>query len=233
MILITSGCSFSDSRVKTWPYWLQEKLNVEHIQLASGALGNGLISRKLIHEVSLVENKEDLLVGIMWSGPDRLDAYTEDPDFSSRNDYNNCWREQTVFPADDTGGWVQIYPGWPNLYSVEYYKTYSNTTWNTIQTYEHIIRTQLILEKHNVKYFMMPYMDHVLELKGDRPSLKHLWDEINLNTFVTTEGCFEWCAKDTGVPVKASKSHPNEREHYMYVEKVILPYLRNKKLIGE
>ena len=233
MLLITSGCSFSDNKAKTWPIWLQKKLGIEHIQLAGGALGNGLISRKLIYEVSIVENKEDLLVGIMWSGPDRMDAYTEDPNFSSRDDCNNSWRDQTIFPADDPGGWVQMYPGWPNLYSIEYYKTYSNTTWNTIQTYEHIIRTQLFLEKYNVKYFMMPYMDHVLELKGNHPSLQYLWNEINFDTFATTTGCFEWCIKDSGSLVKKGQSHPTERQHYFYVEKVIMPYLQNKKLIGE
>ena len=119
-----------------------------------------------------------------------------------------------------------MYPGWPNLYSVEYYKTYSNTTWNTIQTYEHIIRTQMFLEKHNVKYFMMVYMDHVLELKGDHPSLRHLWNEINFDTFVTTKGCFEWCVEDSGILVKLGQAHPNREQQEMYVDQVSLPYLK-------
>ena len=230
MLLITSGCSFSDNRARTWPICLQDKLDADHIQLASGALGNGLISRKLIHEVSKKVFKEDLLVGIMWSGPDRMDAYTEDPDFSNKADYNNSWREQTVFPADDPGGWVQMYPGWPNIYSEVYYKTYSNTIWNTIQTYEHIIRTQLFLEKHNVKYFMMPYMDHVLELKGDYPALRHLWNEINFDTFASTQGCLEWVIETFG-PLVPGQSHPKEEQHEMYVDKVILPYLEDWGII--
>lgn len=232
MRLVTSGCSFSDTRYPTWPIWLAEKLGIEHTQLASGALGNGLISRKLIHEVSLYEDKEDLLVGIMWSGTDRLDAYTEDPDFSSRDDHNASHRKQTVFPEDDPGGWVQMYPGWSNLYSVEYYKTYSNTIWNTIQTYEHIMRTQLFLEKYNVKYFMMPYMDHVLELKDSQPSLRHLWNEINFDTFVTTQGCLEWVLETFGPQaLYYKKSHPARHQHEAYVDKLILPYLREKKWV--
>ena len=231
MLLITSGCSFSDNANGdlSWPNFVAETLNVEHTQLATGALGNGLISRKLIHEVSTAENKRDLLVGIMWSGPDRLDAYTEDGAFSNRNDENHSWRGQTVFPAHDTGGWVQMYPGWPNLYSVEYYKTYSNTTWNTIQTYEHIIRTQMFLEKHNVQYFMMPYMDHVLELKGSTPSLRHLWNEINFDTFATTQGCLEWVIEAYG-PLEEKQSHPRSFQHEEYVDKVILPYLKERGL---
>jgi hypothetical protein len=185
----------------------------------------------LIHEVSVAENKEDLLVGVMWSGPDRMDAYTKDPHFSSRNDENSSWREQTVFPKDDPGGWVQMYPGWPNKYSVEYYKTYSNNVWNTIQTYEHIIRTQLFLEKHNVKYFMMPYMDHVLEQKGNHPSLRHLWNEINLKTFITTDGCLEWCKEKSGIPFVSGQTHPNREQHEMYVDQVILPHLAVKNFI--
>ena len=230
MRLVSSGCSFSDDRAKTWPEFLADKLGVRHTQLASGALGNGLISRKLIHEVSITTDKDHLLVGVMWSGPDRLDAYTEDPDFSSRDDHNHSWRGQTVFPSDDPGGWVQMYPGWPNLYSVEYYKTYSNTTWNTIQTYEHIMRTQMFLEKHNVKYFMMPYMDHVLELEDSHPSLRHLWDEINFDTFVTTQGCLEWVIEHFG-PLKEGQSHPNDLQHKTYVDEVVWPYLVEKNLI--
>ena len=231
MKLITSGCSFSDNREKTWPYWLQKELDVEHIQLASGGLGNGLISRKLIHEVSIAENKEDLLVGIMWSSCDRLDAYTEDPNFSNKDDSNYLRRGQIVFPSDDPGGWIQMYPEWTNSYSLEYYKTYSNTTWNVIQTYEHIIRTQLFLEKHNVKYFMMPYMDHVLELKGNAPSLRHLWNEINLDTFMSLGGCLEWCCDKSGLPWKFERSHPKDVHYKLYTEQVILPYLKDRGLI--
>ena len=124
-----------------------------------------------------------------------------------------------------------MYPGWPNLYSIEYYKTYSNTIWNTIQTYEHIIRTQLFLEKHNVKYFMMPYMDHVLELKGDYPALRHLWNEINFDTFVSTQGCYEWCKEESGYIFKEGQSHPNEEQHGEYVDRVILPYLKERGLV--
>jgi hypothetical protein len=79
--LITSGCSFSECRshVGTWPKHLADALpDYAHVSTAMGSQGNGLISRRAIYQVTEAlkqTSPEDILVGIMWSGPDRHDFY--------------------------------------------------------------------------------------------------------------------------------------------------------------
>ena len=53
--LITGGCSFSECRshAGTWPRHLADALpNYEHVSTAMGSQGNGLISRRVIYQVT-------------------------------------------------------------------------------------------------------------------------------------------------------------------------------------
>ena len=75
-ILITGGCSFSADDY-CWPVHLQNKLSYDtHYQTGVGSSGNDLISRKVIWQVNKCLKSgikpEDMLVGIMWSGKERL-----------------------------------------------------------------------------------------------------------------------------------------------------------------
>ena len=90
-VLITSGCSFSETLVEeTWPIHLQRMLVDETnfsaqnlMSLGLGSQGNGLISRKIIHGVHeqlKVRKPEDILACIMWSGPTRHEQYSSDRD---------------------------------------------------------------------------------------------------------------------------------------------------------
>ena len=79
--LITSGCSFSEthsSHYKSWPENLVESLDSYNlISKGLASQGNGLISRGIIYEVSKKLKDgvlaKDILVGVQWSGPDRMD----------------------------------------------------------------------------------------------------------------------------------------------------------------
>lgn len=78
--LITGGCSFSECEspwISTWPKHLANTLSeYQHIGTGLSSQGNGLISRQVIYQVteSLKRTStNNILVGVMWSGPDRHD----------------------------------------------------------------------------------------------------------------------------------------------------------------
>ena len=78
--IITSGCSFSDQVTKfTWPHQIESLYGANCIHMGLGSQGNSLIARKALYAVQEIINQgvepEDILVGIMWSGPDRHDSY--------------------------------------------------------------------------------------------------------------------------------------------------------------
>lgn len=88
--LLTAGCSYSQPNNidEAWPLHLDETLSsVEYIShTGHGAAGNQTISRKVISGVldALEQgaSPDQILVGIMWSGSDRQEHYSED---SERN----------------------------------------------------------------------------------------------------------------------------------------------------
>jgi len=83
--LLTAGCSYSQPNTidEPWPLHLDETLSsVEYIlHTGHGAAGNQTISRKVISGVldALEQgiSPDQMLVGIMWSGSDRQEHYSE------------------------------------------------------------------------------------------------------------------------------------------------------------
>ena len=80
MILITSACSFGETHsgeCQTWPAHLNKILQPSlWTNCSMGSQGNGLISKKVIYQISQHNDYDDILVGIMWSGVDRHEFYT-------------------------------------------------------------------------------------------------------------------------------------------------------------
>ena len=91
--IIVSGCSFTFEDWN-WPKYLIKHLNVptrDLINVGMASQGNGLISKKLIYAVNKeLENTDskDMLVGVMWSGIDRVDFHSEN-NYSSENNIQN------------------------------------------------------------------------------------------------------------------------------------------------
>ena len=74
--LIASGCSFTDEVFyETWVTPLSKYLNIPSTNLGIAGSGNPTIARQTIHQVSKLlsegYNADDILVGVMWSHPDR------------------------------------------------------------------------------------------------------------------------------------------------------------------
>ena len=116
-ILVTGGCSFSECLspwINTWPKHLASSLNeYNHIPTAMGSQGNGLISRRIIYQViqSLKEyNSSDLLVGVMWSGPDRHDAYIQNTPALIKED--GYMENPTKFVSEGNSSWIIMNHHW-------------------------------------------------------------------------------------------------------------------------
>jgi hypothetical protein len=233
MILVTGGCSFSDYRARSWPVQLTEILSGDPIYTGMSSQGNGMISRKIIYTLSELlktTDPSDLLVGIMWSGPDRHDFYTtEDPGFSTNID--NWLENPTSVVPDSPGNWVILNHNWKNRFAKEYYSTFYDHIGALVYTYEHILRVQWFLKLHNIKYFMTTYTGEVFA-NSDHADTKHLLDQIDTDHFLPVVGEYEWCRDYSGItyPDPYDK-HPSEEQHKRFTEQVIIPFLQNKRYV--
>jgi len=236
-ILVTGGCSFSEPNGAfkgTWPIHLyQALLGYQHVATGMGSQGNGLISRRIIHEVSRALKTtpaENILVGIMWSGPDRYDFFKEDFKF----DHNLGWMENpTSFVNKLKKNWVILNHGWKNDISDQYYKNFHSFIGHTIYTCEHILRVQWFLKLHNIRYFMSAYTSEVMHNEYIlHPEVKFLYDQIDQTQFLPVTGEYEWCRDFSSIPFDDPKDfHPNKEQHQEFTNQVIIPFLKNKNYI--
>lgn len=239
--LITSGCSFSEthsSYINTWPRHLNRMLPEYTLtNRAMSSQGNGLISRGIIYEVNeklKTNNAEDLLVGVVWSGPSRHDYYVDSPkQFKGKN--LDGWIDNPTDVVPGVKQWAILNHHWKHDSSKMWYRNFYSHIGSYINTLEHILRTQWFLEKHNIKYFMSTYTAQVLpgELNDDL-STAHLYGQIDFTKFLPISGILEWSmesdwkAGDT-LPsfqdAHVDGQHPTTEHHKLLTEKVILPFV--------
>jgi hypothetical protein len=236
-ILITGGCSFSDPRYNTWPNFLDKYLNdYSSIHTGMGSQGNGLISRKLVYEIQkcLADgiDPENMLVGVMWSGPGRYDIFsdTSPPGYNdSSNEELTLYENPTNFVRENKKKqWYIFNHHWQKTYfNATYYKLYHNEVMHQILTLEHILRLQWFFKSLNIKYFMTCYTAKVFfKPVLDHPEVKYLYDLIDLKQFLPVNGEYEWC-KDVSTfefP-DPNDMHPGSEQHNDFVQKIIVPWL--------
>lgn len=236
--LVTGGCSFSElsgAHYGTWPTHLSQLLpDYQHIATGVGSQGNGLISRRIIYTVTEVLKTtapEDILVGIMWSGPDRYDFFKENVKFNSNID---TWVENpTGFVKDADKNWIIVNHSWRNEFAKKYYSTFHSTVGSVIYTYEHILRVQWFLKLHGIRCFMTAYTSEVLHnWYIEHHEVKYLRDQIDLDQFLPVRGEEDWCRDDSGIPFdNPGDFHPNKKQHKAFTDLVIVPFLQNKNYI--
>lgn len=245
--LITAGCSYSQvpNADVTWPVHLNEKVNPEAVlYLGQGAAGNGIISRKVIYHTTEMLKKykpEEILVGIMWSGFDRGEVYSTKSLDANYIDYG----EDHVAYCNPV----------PVVNKHEYYLT--NVHWNDsltkkykesmvmedriMITLEHVLRVQWFLQMHNIKYFMTeydydcfdvyPYRSDLIKKSAD---LKFLWEQVDWEKWLPIENCFSFAKFESGFDfARSNDSHPSTEQHKAMVERVIIPFLLDKKIVSD
>jgi hypothetical protein len=231
MILITSGCSFSEcisDYINTWPRHLTKALNAVHISCGLGSQGNGLISRKLLYQVHTAlksHNAEDIIVGVMWSGTSRWECYQEPRPVFDKN--TDGWQRNPTDVVDNShGGWIIANHWWKHPVSDTYYENYYDPVYSQIQTLEHVLRVQLYLKQHNIKYFMSSmnaevFPDDLLQ----NPECRHLTEMIDWTSFLPCKGEHEWCRDNSAYSFKPNDDHPTSEMHSEFVDRVIMPWL--------
>jgi hypothetical protein len=235
-ILISSGCSFTDTAWdRTWPVYLAEYFrDIERKELGLGSSGNGLISRKVIYEVSEALKKyrpEEILVGIMWSNRDRSEFYSRG---QLKYENSDGWRQNpTNFIPNTNKSWNLLHWGWKNNFSKLYYSTFHDNIGSLIYTYEHILRTQWFLKLNNVPYFMSNITEELFNNNITNESdVKHLYNLIDKSHFLPVAGEHEWARDHSGLSFADDDSfHPTSEQHKLFTNQVVLPFLKEKNYI--
>ena len=240
-ILITGGCSFSEcvsTNIDTWPRHLARSIpEYTHIPTAMGSQGNGLISRKIIYEVSKALNSgvspSDILVCIMWSGSNRHDSYFQLAN-SAYTKNSEGWMENPTKVVDDNPikGWYIFNHHWKTPLNISHYRDFYDSVMASVQTLEHILRVQWFLKSHSINYMMTTYMETVLT-QVSHPECKHLYAMVDRSHFLHIVGEYEWCKLKGSYPFpNKDDPHPGTEQHKEFTEKVILPFLKEKGYIS-
>lgn len=241
-LLITSGCSFTETltgSTKTWPLWLEETTGLTLHNVAMGSQGNGLIARKLIHAVAeklTTCSADDLLVGVMWSGPDRHDFFSDDPELDLKNNDSQAWvpLPTQVIPHGNKRhkGWVICNHGWSTRSSELFYKNFYSQIGQMVYTLEHILRVQWFLQTMGIKYFMSTYTSEVLpSMLLEDVELRPLWQLIDKSKFLPIPGCYEWCRDNTNIYFRRHDIHPLSEHHELFVKEFLTPHLKSIGLL--
>lgn len=236
--LITAGCSFSQvpASAITWPVHLRDAVMPECVYyLGQGAAGNGIISRKLIHTVNTalqIYNPEEILVGVMWSGHDRMDVYSDQQNL----DYTK------ILGADSYCNPVRVNKDynhyiinfhWTDELTKTYLKYFYNEVGSYIHTIEHILRTQWFLKSMNIPYFMTEYAPDCLprqDVIKNNSEIDYLYDMIDRSYWLPIDNMHKYSINSEIPFPKEDDNHPGTVHHEMFVREVLLPWLHRKYL---
>lgn len=249
--LIAGGCSFTGESWN-WPGPVSKEKGLELVNVGLGSIGNDLISRRVIHAVSeqlLTKTPEELLVGVMWSGPDRKVIYTGDT--SPRFNLNG-WMENPTWSIPGHSNWLILNPHWETKEAIDWYGTFHDPVWAMVETLEHVLRVQWYLTSLGIDYFMTTYLDIFAlgeeiesHLNGRIPpyrvqytkpimeneNVKALYRLVDFSKFLPVTGCFEWLRINHGensfddTHKREAVIHPNTLGHKIFANEVIIPFI--------
>lgn len=239
--LLASGCSFT-FEPWNWPTFVCNQMDYDLINVGMASTGNGLISKKVIYQVDKLlktHKPEDIVVGVMWSGIDRNDFYTED---SKKINNINGWIENPTNVIEGHKNWVITNYMWDIPHAKLWYENFHTSIGSMIQTIQNILMVQWFLERKNIKYFMSTYLD-IFNIHGSdgivkSPEVDYLYNMIDFTKFLPVSGCHEWVKENYNElgfngPDKNGYIgiHPTEFGHTKFAEEVIVPYLKNNLLL--
>jgi len=234
-LFISSGCSFSamtyGHNTLTWPHWIDKTLQpVQSIHTGRVGQGNALIGRHIIFQVHQALQKypaNDLLVGIVWSGPWRYDFWQELE--SSTNDQYNV-----DVVASGSRNWRILNHHWTDEDSSVFYKKFGSYIGSLVTSYENILRTQWYLQQHQVPYFMSAITEEVLPItQRQHAEIGYLHDMIDFDHFLPiSHGLFGWARDQSGLAfADHDPGHLTSEQNQLFTEQIILPFLRERNYV--
>jgi len=203
-VLITGGCSFSDSgegHRRTWPTYIQKKYKFnKFVHTGQGASGNELITHRLLHSIDKVKqlNYKKIYLAVMWSEIERNDIFTDDLTLSMDTDngdvsFLNIYNTNTI-PIDLRVKSGFIRPGgkphnetWyrnekQRKFIFDYYKFY-NEEYSIMNTLKNIILVQNVCKQNNIKCVMF-IMKNIFENIKKYPQINYLYNTVDWTNFV-------------------------------------------------
>ena len=251
--IVTSGCSFSDAITRyTWPIHLEASYDVNCVHMGLSSQGNSLIARKAIFAVQQLLDQgakpDEILVGIMWSGPDRHDTYISNIKGQLSDDIKNLDNmntNPTTYVDDDPGGWLIMNPHWKEKTSKIYYSHLHDYANHRVNTYEKILWVQSYLKLLGIRYFMSPFTSEVFKDSNfhNNPNVKWMRDLIDWAQWLPVGSMHEWCythwtdddfpqldvkIKETEETIKWPDNHPTRIMHERFTKEIILPHIKNR-----
>lgn len=242
---LSGGCSFSEPfsvAAKNWPLHVEKYLNVPSIHTGLATVGNGFIYKTLIHQLSQIENKENLLVGIMWSAANRQTFYNRKDLYLPAEKKSEIYKrlpndKQVPLKIAGERAHYLTQPSKIFEYNKFYYNYFYDLVGSYIETIQHILHLQWYLKLNNIKYFMTRFADGCLPDKKDNELLAHsdidyLYKQIDFTNWLDIYSMLDFCV-ESKLPFKAPNDlHPSTEQSKLFTEKVIIPHLKNKGYIN-
>jgi hypothetical protein len=235
--LIASGCSFT-FEPWNWPTFVAQDLNLELTNVGMASTGNGLISRKVIiqvEELLKTLDPSEILVGVMWSGPDRIHKF-KDPNSSPIPVVSDWIENPTNLWPDGEKVWEIGNGAWDTEFDqafLKYIHTNEDVYMNTI---DNILLVQNYLKSKNIKYFMSTFVNIFKHIEFLHKDVKNYFEFVDLSTFADTKGCWEWCKFHENKEQYIGREnfnleygHPYEAGHEAYAKEVLLPFIKRTK----
>jgi|TARA_R110001592_G_scaffold30530_2_gene109192 hypothetical protein len=219
-LIVTHGCSFTKYKWDCWPKfipWFGKDFIVKNA--GNAASGNETIARGVVNSVMKNKNIEHMY--IMWSGPDRYEV-VRDTEQRLKHELATYSRWEPDF------NWCVWFGGHPDQEKhKEYQKHFLNEQHNYYRTLEHILYTQMFLDKHKVEYTMMIYNKHVLKDPNDPKSnsenaLHKQIDWTKFKFYKERFGLHEFAQRlYPDQFAEESDQHPLPLAHYHWVKDII------------
>ena len=238
--LIAGGCSFTTTEGinnKNWPLYAAKQLECDLYNTAATSQGNGLIAARLIHGIHdlLLQgvSPESMLVGIVWSGVDRMEffhAHAGPPianesfirRFLHSDERGDCYPSI----ADEHGYWEIANAFFDTPRSTLWYENFHNDVGSVIRTYEKIHWVQCFLENHNIDYFMSTYTNYVLEHGfDDNEYVKWIRDSINYDKFLPDRSLHETFNPDAEGHMYGVMDHPDPQQSENFALNHVVPFV--------
>jgi hypothetical protein len=228
--LLTFGCSFTDiddehllsqrggifkyrEPPKSWPVELARLTNSNPVCRGKGGVGNFYITNRIYETV---DDSDNSVVIVMWSGIDRVDIAVSKREFYyfDKQNIRDNWLHSGGKILFDNSKTKDRY--WHN-----YYRTYHTEEDSYTQTLQHIIGAQEFLSNRKIPYLFLTYKDIFTGRKRIYERAKNLENHINWDKFHFPNGKFggefEW-VKDNNLTWNEDGVHPSSESHRKFAE---------------
>jgi len=153
---------------------------------------------------------------IMWSGTDRYEVITKD------KGADEVQARVTYYVWDEDFQWSTWYGGHPEKDKHEYYRRHFwDEEHQYYRTLEHILRTQLLLDKKAIPYTMMVFNKDVLRDESYSEGERALYNMIDWTKFLfykDRQGLWEFAEDNYKEFYIPGESHPPPIAHYHWVK---------------